>query len=119
MIKNKKDYLFYLEADRIALSKPQKLGIVDRIKLIIFPDYVWIFEKLLRKVEYYKNCKKGILNKIRYFILIRKFRKLSLKLGFSIPANVFGLGLSISHYGTIIVNAGAKIGANSARTQAR
>ena len=35
-----------------------------------------------------------------------------MKLGFSIPLNVFGPGLSIAHYGTIVVAEKAKIGAN-------
>ena len=37
---------------------------------------------------------------------------MSLKLGFSIPINVFGPGLSIAHYGTIVVNPTARIGKN-------
>jgi serine O-acetyltransferase len=39
-------------------------------------------------------------------------KKISLKLGFSIPENVFGPGLAIIHYGTIIVNAEVKVGSN-------
>jgi serine O-acetyltransferase len=35
-----------------------------------------------------------------------------LKLGFTIPLNVFGPGLSISHFGTIVINKHAMIGAN-------
>jgi serine O-acetyltransferase len=45
---------------------------------------------------------------INYFTYLR----LSAKLGFSIPFNVFGPGLAIVHYGTIVVNANAKVGAN-------
>ena len=33
-------------------------------------------------------------------------------LNFSIPINVFGPGLSIAHYGTIVVNQNSKIGKN-------
>jgi len=35
-----------------------------------------------------------------------------LKLGFTIPINVFGPGLSIAHYGTIVVSQHASVGAN-------
>jgi len=35
-----------------------------------------------------------------------------MRLGFSIPINVFGPGLSIPHYGTIVVNSNAKVGRN-------
>ena len=41
-----------------------------------------------------------------------RLRNQSLKLGFSIPCNVFGPGLSIAHYGTFIVNENACIGSN-------
>ena len=40
------------------------------------------------------------------------YKKSSIKLGFTIPVNVFGPGLSIAHYGTIIVNASTRVGAN-------
>ena len=36
----------------------------------------------------------------------------SVKLGFSIPINVFGPGLSIAHYGTIVVSPAATVGKN-------
>jgi len=107
MIKSKKDYLYYLEADRISLGR-LKWG----WKSYLFDD-VWKFERLLRKVEYYKNCKrKSFVSKIIYYILLYKFRRLSIKLGFTIPVNVFGPGLSIGHVGTIVVNGSARIGAN-------
>ena len=35
-----------------------------------------------------------------------------MKLGFSIGPNVFGPGLNIAHYGTIVVNGNAKVGKN-------
>ena len=41
-----------------------------------------------------------------------KLRKLQIKLGFPIPSNVFGPGLSIAHYGTIVVSEHASIGCN-------
>ena len=41
-----------------------------------------------------------------------KFRKISVKLGFSIPINVFGPGLSLPHRGNIIVNPQTRIGEN-------
>ncbi|HYG50703.1 MAG TPA: serine acetyltransferase [Flavobacteriales bacterium] len=66
----------------------------------------------MRKLEYYKNCKRGFLAKLYAVVITRKFQKLSIKLGFSIPINVFGAGLSIAHYGTIIINTGARIGEN-------
>ena len=67
---------------------------------------------LLRTSEYYRNCKTGVLNNlIHKFVKYLKYRQ-SLKLGFSIPDNVFDLGLQLPHYGTIVVNANAKVGKN-------
>ncbi len=112
MIKSKKDYLYYLEADRIAKAIPKKNSIIQKIKFLLFPNYVWIFQKTLRKLEYYKNCKSGLLAVINRFFIYRKFKRLSYKLGFSIPPNIFGPGLSIAHHGTIIVNGATKVGNN-------
>jgi len=112
MIRTYKDYKFYLEADRIALKK-NSLSIKNRIRQFILPDYIWRFQKCLRKYEYKKNCgQRSLFHKLSLFFTYRQFRNLSLKLGFSIPANVFGPGLSIAHYGTIVVNHNARIGAN-------
>jgi len=105
MIKSKKDYKYYLEADRIALGKKRKTP-------MIFFDEVWVFERLLRKVEYYKNCKKSKIYLPYYYYLYLKFHLLSTFLGFHIKPNVFGPGLSISHPGTVIVNGSARVGAN-------
>jgi len=41
-----------------------------------------------------------------------KFHKLSVKLGFTIPTNVFDEGLWIVHYGSIAVNPKCKVGKN-------
>lgn len=112
MIKSKKDYKYYLEADRIALALPKRLSFTSRAKNILIPNHIWEFQRTLRKLEYHKNCKRDKLSFMYRFYLTRKFNMLSLKLGFSIPLNVFGPGLSIAHRGTIIVNGGARIGAN-------
>lgn len=112
MIQSKRDYLYYLEADRVALGVSSGSGMSECLKRSFFPDYVWKFQRLLRKLEYYQNCKTGSLNKVRKLLLLRKYRRLSAKLGFTIPPNVFGPGLSIAHIGTIVVNGGARVGAN-------
>lgn len=111
MIRSKQDYLFYLSEDRKSLGKQNK-GIGPELKQFFFPDYIWQFQRLMRKFEYFSNSKKGILAKIYGFYLRVKYRKLSLKMGFSIPINTFGPGLAIVHYGTIVINGNAKIGAN-------
>ncbi len=114
MINNKTDYYFYLEADRIALSKPRKesLSFISNVKSFFFPDYIWMFQKTLRKLEFLKNKNKNVFEKATYFFVLKKYYRLSYQLGFTIPVNVFGPGLSIAHYGTIIINSGTKVGAN-------
>jgi serine O-acetyltransferase len=105
-IKSKADYEFFLEADRIALSR------MDRKRPDLIGDEIWKFQRLLRKTEYFQNCKTDFLSKIYLYYLIYRLHRLSLTLGFSIPRNVFGPGLSIAHRGTIVVNEGAKVGEN-------
>lgn len=56
-----------------------------------------------------KNVWGGV---IHWLLAKYKFRKISVKLGFSIPLNVFGPGLSLAHRGNIIVNPQTKIGEN-------
>jgi serine O-acetyltransferase len=113
MIKCKKDYILYLEADRIALGKP-RYSAVALMEEYLRRDHIWHFQRLLRKTEYYNNVvsKDFFLGKLMYIFLKMKLKNLSLKLGFSIPENVFGPGLAIVHYGTIVVNARAKVGSN-------
>jgi serine O-acetyltransferase len=111
MIRSKKEYLEYLEADKIALGLNNN-DLKAKFKEIIFPNPVWRFQRKLRKLEYYRNCKKDLLNKLYYFYQKYRFRKESIKLGFTIPENIFGPGLAIVHYGTIIVNPRARIGKN-------
>lgn len=106
MIDSKEAYRRYLEQDRLALGRRKD----KRPKL--FGDEIWKFEILLRKVEYDSNCRKGpvgfIVNKYHKF----RFHRLSVKLGFTIPPNVFREGLAIPHYGTIVVHASARAGRN-------
>lgn len=109
MIKSKQDYKDYIIADRHALNIPEK---VNWIKEFVAPNYIWLFQKRLRKLEYLKNCRKDFFGTINYSILKIRHRKLAIKLGFSIPENVFGPGLSIAHYGTIVVNSRTRVGKN-------
>lgn len=112
MIKSKQDYLNYLNADRKALGIGKQSS-VKIIKGMLNPDYIYKFQRILRKAEYYKNCKNdGVINQFLSAILYYRFHKISVKLGFSIPINVFGPGLAIVHYGTIIVSSNASVGAN-------
>lgn len=111
MIKSKSDYLYYIQQDK------KSLGIEDsnffqKLLLTISPNPIWKFQKLMRRLEYYYNCHNKGFTKIYVLFLRYRFKQLSIKLGFSIPINVFGPGLSIVHYGTIVINNAARIGSN-------
>ncbi|WP_166424103.1 serine acetyltransferase [Paraglaciecola sp. 20A4] len=105
MIKTKSDYYHYLEQDRLALN------LKGTLKERLTHD-IWRFEKALRKLEFVKNTASNIVTKSYAVYLQLRVRKLGRKLGFSIPTNVFGPGLSIAHAGTIVINGKCKIGAN-------
>ena len=111
MIQTKKDYKSYLKKDQIARGiRTDRLS--DKLKQLIYMDRTWKFQKRLRIVEFYYNKKKNFIEWLYYYWLEYRFKKLSIRLGFSIPKNVFGPGLAIPHYGTIIINSKAKIGSN-------
>lgn len=106
MITSKEKYQYYREQDKIALGRKN-----DRHPRL-FGDEIWKFEILLRKVEYDQNCRSGFLagavGKYHKF----RFHRLSVRLGFTIPPDVFGPGLSLPHYGTIVVHGNVRAGRN-------
>ena len=103
MISNKEELQEYLEADRKALKRER-----NKPKIT---DYIWKYEILLRKCEYYQNVKK---NKYSPCVIFARYRraKLGLMCGFSIPLNVVDKGMSIAHIGPIVISEYASIGKN-------
>ena len=101
MIKNMDELSYYLECDRVALG-------ISRKKPKLIGNDIWKYERLMRKLDYAQTTK----NKLASLYFKYRYTKLGMKLGFSIPCNVFGPGLSIAHYGTIVINSGTKIGSN-------
>lgn len=106
MIDSKETCKRYLAQDKLALNRQQ-----DK-RPGFFGDEIWKFEILLRKVEYDINCRRGlaalIIGKYHKF----RFHRLSVKLGFTIPPNVFREGLALPHYGTIVVHGSVRAGRN-------
>ena len=74
---------------------------------LILSDPINYFMTLLRLNELSRNARMLLPLKLLIRIL---FRRQSVKLGFSIPPNVFGPGLAIVHYGTIVVNSAVRVG---------
>ena len=106
MIESREDLRRYLEQDRLALNRKN-----DR-RPRLFKDEIWKFEILLRRVEYDINCRKGLALLLAGKYHKFRFHRLSVKLGFTIPPNVFQEGRAIPHYGTIVVHGNVRAGRN-------
>lgn len=110
MIKSKADLRYYIQQDRKMNGCPTKRGVGEAIKDFFFPNAL-AFLNYMRHVEYYKNvhtaCGKFLLSYYNF-----KFRSTGRQLGYSIGVNACGPGLSLPHYGTIIISGEARLGAN-------
>ncbi len=106
MINSKQQYREYVRQDQLALGRRHDAH--PRL----FGDEIWKFEILLRKVEYDLNCRHGVIGKLVGKWHKMRFHRLSVRLAFTIPPNVFGPGLSIPHYGTIVVHGNVRAGKN-------
>lgn len=105
MIRSKSHYKYFNKLDR------ETMLIQDTLKRPrLFRDDHWRFVRLMRKTEYYNNCRTDFFGKLYCKFLKLKFVNYSRKLNFSIPINTIDAGAGIFHYGTIIVNDTAKIG---------
>jgi serine O-acetyltransferase len=111
-IQSKKDFEYFINADRISMGRQRVYSVKSRIVQIFFPDYRWKYQVLMRKIEYRTNCKKGVFNKIILFYLTFLYNKLGLKLLINIYPNTCGPGLNIAHTGPIRISKGTKIGEN-------
>lgn len=105
MIGARSDYLAYLEANGITLARTRWT-----IRSFLLDD-LWAFQRLMRRVAYLVNCRKSRL--LVQFTQLG-YKRLSRKLGYTIPINVFGPGLSIAHGDAIVVNSAARIGGGTA-----
>lgn len=113
-IKSKTDLAFFIMEDS-KFYPSAKFGdrILERPKYMI-KKYLYY----LRNSEYALNVLQNssgiirIIGKILQIYYHYRMRRLSWKLGFQFGENVFGPGVNIYAYGTIIINPGAKIGKN-------
>lgn len=112
MIESKADLKRYVTED---MSFFHQYSWRDRLILWFIQDPAYLiarYLRFLRKEEYFFNVRQDCLGKILYLYYFRKKNLLGNKLGFKIPKNCFGPGLTIYHHGNIIVNETARIGAN-------
>lgn len=113
MVTTSAELAYYLKADKIASGR-QDVGWFNQawITRIAFPDELLKFHIVLRKLEYLHNCERNAWVCVRKAFVYRQYLHLSRILGFTIPINVFGPGLSIAHPGTIVINTATRVGAN-------
>lgn len=118
MILNKQELKSYIDAES-RNYQGQESGWLGRFWLNLFADpiceqkYIWRYIKTLRLVEYYEYIKEN--NKLYlplYIFHLMKLRKYSHITGLQIPPNVIGKGLTIWHWGPIIINSATVIGVN-------
>ena len=107
MITDRKSYREYYRQDMRAHG-------MEHVNLY---DYLWRdclrFQLRLRKLEYLYNTKRhNLIRYLRWLVLEVVHHRHATRLGFTIPKNVFGPGLCIVHYGTIVVSPNAKVGSN-------
>jgi len=108
MIRSRQDFLAYLEADR------QALGRTGRGPFFLIQDPIWYFQRLLRTLEFYVNCRtSAIWWPLRMWVKYR-YKCARLRLGLNIPPNVIGPGLILAHEGSILIHDNVRIGSHLA-----
>lgn len=105
-IRSREDYRRFLEADACAH------GIVRYRPRDGWRSPELRFQRLLRRVEYLENCRRDPAGRLWWLVERTRLRRRAIRLGFVIPRNVFGPGLSLAHYGSIVVNGRARVGRN-------
>lgn len=103
MIHSRQELRTYLQLDK------QVYGITSRYPRL-FGDETWKFLIALRHEEYHAS-QPGRWHRLckRFWAMIHSHY--GIMLGWDIPINTFGPGLKINHYGLIVVNDHARIGA--------
>jgi serine O-acetyltransferase len=102
MIESWHDLKFFIRADATSRGAPVTL------RNLLF-DPVLRFQVLMRFDEWLLNTRKPRIFRLPFLLW---FRRLSVRLGFSMGPNIFGPGLAIVHYGTIVIDPTTRIGKN-------
>lgn len=103
-IRNQADYKLFLQLDLAAHG-------LDRWRAHYrFTRPELLFQRTLRAAEYHQ-ARRGPVARATYYWLRMLLKRRSLQTGIAISPGVFGPGLSIPHYGSVIVHRDARIGA--------
>lgn len=112
MIQSKVEYKEYLRRDMKFYTASDRK---TRFFHWLFRDPCYFIAKyirLLRQEEYHANCQKSLYHTLMSWVALSRKNKLGNKLGFKIPRNCIGPGVTIYHHGQIIINESARIGAD-------
>lgn len=105
MIDSKERLREYILADesRYKLRRPRLLGWLLNSE----SWYVLNYLHVLRHLEYYTNCRRGVFSKLAWVYYQLRWRRLSRRYGMMISPNVVGKGVYIPHIfaGGVIINA--------------
>lgn len=108
MIKSRKDYKEYLDVE---INPMVRIGGGNLLKINMLQSPSKRFVKALRRLEFHYN-QGGIYHKTMVLLAYLHYYSLSLKTGLSIPKNTCEKGLTLYHFGSIVVNAACHIGEN-------
>lgn len=115
MIRTKKDLHSYLDDDSRNFICHNRDFTMKMKALYLDPicdqRYIWKYIYSLRHLEYHIN-NNGTLHKIFRIYYLYLLRRYAYKTGFQIPPNVCDAGITIWHWGPIIVNQNVHIGKN-------
>lgn len=104
MISSRKEYREYVMEDRKASNVTNR-----KFPFTLF-DLPLRYQLVMRRAEYYTNCKRSMVFKPLVLFFQLRHRIIGNKCGYTIPLNTCGKGLSLAHLGTIIINKNAKVG---------
>lgn len=112
MIKTKQELRFFIMADMMMNRGKFKWTLTDRIRQILIPDLMMQYLNSMRYCSYYSGVKSltiswSLISKLFHAL---RYKRLGMKLGLTIGSEVFGYGLVIPHYGTIVVGGSNRIG---------
>lgn len=105
IINSKKELKFCMMADRMMNTGAFKRPLSTCLKEFFLPNLTMKYLCTMRKLSYYKHKGNPLWMYYHY-----KYQRLTVKLGFTIGADVFGYGLVLPHYGTIVVGPKNTIG---------
>ena len=113
MIRSKNDLIYCLMKDGENFKSVRKFKFLSRLHKNPIDDQIiiWRYIYALRHVEYHLN-NRGIYHLFMQKVWLILLRHYSYKTGFQIPPNTIEEGLTIWHWGYLIINEKTKIGKN-------